>query len=872
MKTTLMVTVLTYFLNMNMLQAQVTENFNDGDFIANPAWTGDGNQFAINNGQLQLNSSGTDSSYLTTSYGYSGGNYEWDFWLKESFAPSSSNYGRIYLVSNQQNLEGSLNGYFLQFGESGSNDAIELFRQDGTATISLGRGISGQIANSFITSVKVIRDTLGNWKVQTNYSGGTNLSTEILASDNKYLPGSWFGIRCNYTSSNATKFYLDDIYIGKEILDTIPPHLINITVVDSLNLDLTFDEAIISISALGLNNYLITPGIGTPSNIIFDTLVPTKVYLHLANNLSNGITYLLKVNSQIDVVGNINYSDSLAFTYISFEDAVSGDITFTEVMANPTDAPSLPNAEYIEIYNRSNKYLSTKSWQLSDATTTVNFIDDTIAPFTYRAYCIASNVGLFNQRGIYNIKGLSSFPSLNNDGDHIGIKDKYGNELDNISYDLTYYHDDVKSNGGWSIERIDKDFICANKDNWNSSKNTSGGTPGYENSNNGNFYDVESPYLIHTTIIDSLNIRLHFSEELDTLLSKNVNTFIIDNGIGVPYKSYSENYDFSIIHLVLSKPIKKSITYSVTANKLLKDCAGNSVSKFLSSYFGIADTVSSNDIIINEILFNPKPDGNDYVELYNNSTKTIDLNNLKIANADPISGTLGTILSIADESRLLNPQSYLVLTSDNTSIQKNFKINDPRTIIKTNLPSFNDDEGVVLLLDDALKKIDSFHYSEKMHFPLLNDVEGISLERIQPNRPSSDETNWNSASFESGFGTPGSKNSQYFEGDESISLLKIEPEIFSPDNDGEKDNVTFSVQLDKTGYYGSLKIFSSNGAEIKSIAQNELLGNSAEWSWNGITNENVLAKIGIYVLYLQIIHPSGKVIIEKKPFVLGHKI
>ena len=103
MKTTLMVTVLTYFLNMNMLQAQVTENFNDGDFIANPAWTGDGNQFAINNGQLQLNSSGTDSSYLTTSYGYSGGNYEWDFWLKESFAPSSSNYGRIYLVSNQQN-------------------------------------------------------------------------------------------------------------------------------------------------------------------------------------------------------------------------------------------------------------------------------------------------------------------------------------------------------------------------------------------------------------------------------------------------------------------------------------------------------------------------------------------------------------------------------------------------------------------------------------------------------------------------------------------------------------------------------------------------------------------------------------------------
>ena len=199
MKKILMVTVLTYFLNINMLQAQVTENFNDGDFIANPAWTGDGTQFTINSGQLQLNSSGSDSSHLVTNYNYLGGNYEWDFWQKQNFSPSSSNYGRIYLSSNQPDLESSLQGYFLQFGESGSNDAVELFRQDGFAISSVGRGINGQIANGFTCSMKVIRDTLGRWIISSNYLGGTILMQEISGTDNNYLPGGWFGFRCaNY--------------------------------------------------------------------------------------------------------------------------------------------------------------------------------------------------------------------------------------------------------------------------------------------------------------------------------------------------------------------------------------------------------------------------------------------------------------------------------------------------------------------------------------------------------------------------------------------------------------------------------------------------------------------------------------------------
>ncbi len=56
-------------------------------------------------------------------------NTEWRFWIKLSFNTSANNYARIYLVSDQSDLESELNGYFVQVG--GPNDSIALFKQTG---------------------------------------------------------------------------------------------------------------------------------------------------------------------------------------------------------------------------------------------------------------------------------------------------------------------------------------------------------------------------------------------------------------------------------------------------------------------------------------------------------------------------------------------------------------------------------------------------------------------------------------------------------------------------------------------------------------------------------------------------------------------
>ena len=115
----------------------VFDDFEDGNFTENPSWKGTQNKFKVNSDkQLQLDDSMEAEAYLSTSNAISG-DTEWRIWVKLGFSPSANNNARIYLVSNQENLSGTLNGYFLQLGESGSNDAIELFKQEGESESSV---------------------------------------------------------------------------------------------------------------------------------------------------------------------------------------------------------------------------------------------------------------------------------------------------------------------------------------------------------------------------------------------------------------------------------------------------------------------------------------------------------------------------------------------------------------------------------------------------------------------------------------------------------------------------------------------------------------------------------------------------------------
>src|SRR5882762_4102457 len=103
--------------------AQLSDNFADGNFTSDPAWSGTTSGFAINAAlQLQLNSTGAGTAWLSVPCSFSSSqNLHWQTSVRQAFAPSAGNYSRVYLSSDQQDLTASLQGYYLQFGESGSN-------------------------------------------------------------------------------------------------------------------------------------------------------------------------------------------------------------------------------------------------------------------------------------------------------------------------------------------------------------------------------------------------------------------------------------------------------------------------------------------------------------------------------------------------------------------------------------------------------------------------------------------------------------------------------------------------------------------------------------------------------------------------------
>jgi hypothetical protein len=159
-----------------------------------------------------------------------------------------------------------------------------------------------------------------------------------------------------------------------------------------------------------------------------------------------------------------------------------------------------------------------------------------------------------------------------------------------------------------------------------------------------------------------------------------------------------------------------------------------------------------------------------------------------------------------------------------------------------------------------------------MHFPLIKETEGVSLERIDFNRPSNDSTNWHSAAENVGFATPGYKNSQFAgSGSAGDGNLVIEPAIFSPDNDGFNDVLNISYAM-PAGYAANITIYDQHGRQIKRLAKNEVLGTSGIISWDGINDDNEKAPMGIYVIYFEAFNSSGEIIKTKKTAVLGIKL
>ena len=271
------------------------------------------------------------------------------------------------------------------------------------------------------------------------------------------------------------------------------------------------------------------------------------------------------------------------------------------------------------------------------------------------------------------------------------------------------------------------------------------------------------------------------------------------------------------------------------------------------------EQVEPREIILNEILFDPQPRGSEYIELYNRSDRTLSTHGLSIALRKS-DGHLGSRHSLTSLATALAPGDYLVLTSDPNGVTSLIRTPALDVIRRFKLPALNNQGATIVLLRTADSTvIDEVTYSAKWHSSAVKIRKGVALERISPDGSSQEAANWTSASSETGYGTPGYKNSQ----SGTSSQIEEGATISEPEYNASTRDYLIRYRMDKPDYRCQMAVYSSNGQKVAVIANNQLLTSEGEIRWDGAG-----LSPGVYIFYVELYHPDGSSQHIRKPLLV----
>ncbi len=541
------------------------------------------------------------------------------------------------------------------------------------------------------------------------------------------------------------------------------------------------------------------------------------------------------------------------------------DVVISEIMADPAPSMGLPESEFLELVNRTDYALTFSGWTLQ-----VNEKQSVLADFTMEAHAHLALVPKTDESDWAlhsHVWGMEKWPTLTNESSTVVLRDERGWVIDA----LDYHRDQVpgepfKREGGWSAERMDVNHLSATVNNWAWSADLSGGTPGRENSKAAILFDDMAPAIEYVTLEADSILGVYFSEAMDLTIEKS--SFEFSAELPDWHVTQIDTIFLRYLKVQFAENLKPGYIYQLKKCQLY-DLATHPVQQEDPLRFGVCAEVTSGDVIINEVLFNPRPDEEDFVELYNRSTKVINIADLAFAKGDE-NQQLSQLFPFSDQNRMLFPGDYLVLTPDSLLLMAAYQCESPKSILALmRFPSLPDDEGEVLLTDRSGALIDHFAYREQMHFDLLKDKEGVSLERLSPDGASDDPRNWHSAASAVGYATPTGLNSQALTVTNKEENVWIAPEVFSPNGDGRDDLLTIGLKNVEPDGMVSIRIYNGSGQEVTFLVNNELMAAQSVYTWDGLGMDREQLMPGIYIIWVRCFYPSGKVVEQKRSCVLS---
>lgn len=821
---------------------QLSDNFNDNELDDAPQWYCDSSTFIVVDGVLKSNVSVLNISFSISTEVEIADTFVWLLNCKLAFNTSSLNYVDFVLFSDSTRFSKAKSLLSLRMG--GSADEISLYNIKNGSETKLIDGADGFLNSSssqFDIKIQYKNDSISiQYKKlgSTNYTDGGKVYYVFSASD------GYTGITVKQsTSSFFNKHFFDDFYAGRPVVDTIKPTCDSLIVLTGNTLVSYMNETCNANDLKNKTNYLLSNSINPDSISVNEN--STIVSLFFKDSFLNNTILDLQINGIKDLASNTMKSTKLNFIRYRTESPQYRDIIINEMMIDPEPSAGLPEKEYIELLNVSDKFLQLKGCKIQDPVTSLSLQEYVLAPDSFLV--------------------LYKIPSLNNSADQMVLRNADNTIIDEVSYTNEWYRDEQRMDGGFSLERIDITQFCLGEMNWKASVSNIGGTPVKTNAVAAKLpIDTSAPILIEYRTLNDTILILTFDENV--YFTSSLQWFI--NGQQYTLKTNYADLDLKNIKVVMPYKFSAYSIYSIRFSGL-NDCNGNIQ---FGTELRIQWPVMSkrNDIIINEILFNPKSGGVDFIELLNISNKAFDLSKLFIADLDE-GGNLKNIYPISKSYSIATPGDFVLLTSDtnilcsghNCGIKNCIKLQLPK------MPSMPDDEGKLALLNLLSETVDSVHYSSDWHFSMLSDKNGVSLERIHAHAPSNDKHNWFSASSMSGFATPGFKNSNQSIPLHTEKYFSLQSKSLSPDMDGHEDLMILRYQLPKADYLSTIKIYDVQGKEILTLVDHKTLGTEGVIHWDGCSENGVMQSTGIYVVLIECLHPDGSIIREKMGVVLA---
>lgn len=501
-------------------------------------------------------------------------------------------------------------------------------------------------------------------------------------------------------------------------------------------------------------------------------------------------------------------------------------------------APLAPEPEWIELYNGDSIAWNVGGWSIASTAKRVILPLYKLPPGEFLVITKDSSAMRVSQPGDYAIIQVP-LPALRNTGDTVILRGSTGGMLDSIPY-----HPAWGGKNGRSLERRDWRGSGSDSANWGTSLDSTGATPGERNSIATPKYDLGLTNAWASDSEITITIRNVGSDEA-TLHAFRLEIEGVDT-IDITQPSLALAAGDST-HVRIALPKRLLGQYACTA--IIVEASDSRRSNDTLRWT-VAFPIPANAIVINEIMFAPRPSSCEWIELLNPSEAWVSLAGTNVQ--------IGTTHTLAVPSGIMPPGSFALIASDSSLFFAYPDLHDSSRVItlgRSSLSLSNDSCACVLAEAEGMA-IDSVFYHASWHTTPQSDRTGISLERKTASKSSNDPKNWHSSSDLRG-ATPLAANSGHdFALSDTAStmlLATFSPNPFSPDGDGFEDESELTVRTgDDLPYALRVRLFDVRGRLVRTLADVAAFEGGTTLTFNGRNDQGQLLPLGLYTALVEL--------------------